>query len=96
MNSDTWHQILKVLSQKSSITGIVAMVAVIFTLFGSELSPEHATSITGAIAALLSVLAIVIQPRPSGGHYTEKDYNPGDSYEEPGQPVRTFDGEKWS
>jgi len=96
LNRDSWHQILKVLSQKSTIAGIVALIGTIYAIWGSELTPEQTASITGAIAALLSVVAIIIQPRPSGGKYTRDDYRPGDEYKDETGAVKRFDGEKWT
>ena len=95
MNRDSWHQILKVLSQKSTIAGIVALIGTIYAIWGSELTPEQTASITGAIAALLSVVAIIIQPKASGGHYTRDDYRPGNTYEDENGVVKKFDGTKW-
>jgi hypothetical protein len=95
MNKAAWHQILKVLSQKSTITGIVALIGTIYALWGSELEPDQIASITGALAALLSVVAIILQPRPSGGHYKNTDYKIGDSYSDPDGTTRVFNGEVW-
>lgn len=90
-----WHAILSVLKQKSTIAGIVGVIGAIYAYFGTEFTAEQVASTTSILLAVISVIAIVVQPRPSGGHYSPKDYRPGDSYEEPGQPVRVFDGEKW-
>jgi hypothetical protein len=64
-------------------------------MWGSELTPDQVASVTGALAALLSVVAIIIQPKPTGGHYKPADYAKGDSYEDPDGTTRVFDGELW-
>jgi preprotein translocase subunit SecG len=61
-----WHQIILVLKQKSTLLGLASLIAIIYSLFGSDMTPEQVTSVTGALAALLSVVAIVLQPKGSG------------------------------
>ena len=91
-----WHAILSVLKQKSTIAGLVGIIGAVYAYFGTEFSAEQAGNVTAILLAVISVVAIVVQPRPTGGHYNPNDYKPGDSYEEPGQPVRVFDGKKWT
>ena len=66
MDKAGWHQIVLVLKQKSTLLGLASLIAIIYSLFGSDMTPEQVTSVTGALGALLSVVAIVLQPKGSG------------------------------
>ena len=95
MDKAVWHEIVLVLKQKSTLVGLASLIAIIYSLFGSDMTPEQVASVTGALGALLSVVAIILQPKPSGGHYKNTDYKIGDSYSDPDGTTRVFNGEVW-
>ena len=92
MDSSVW---LPILRQKSTIAGIVSIVVAVVALFGLDLTAEHTTQITGVLVALLSLVAIFVQPKPAGGHYTPQDHKIGDTYDFPDGKRVTFDGQEW-
>lgn len=87
-------QILPFLLQKSTIAGIAGIICTVIAMFGVDVTAEHAASIVALISASVSLVAILTQEKPSGGHYTPSDYKPGESYQDD-DGIRYFDGETW-
>ena len=96
MSREAWHKILTVLKQRSTMVGLVGLVGGIVAAFGHVMTPEQSASITSALLAIVSVVAIATQPKPAGGKYRQEDYAPGDTYSDDSGQTKRFDGKKWS
>ena len=69
-----WKAILKVLSQRSTITGIIGLVAALVSSFGVAISPEIRANLAEVALAIVSIVAIVMP-----------DSNQENSPDEPGK-----------
>ena len=78
-----WKAILKVLSQRSTITGIIGLVAALVSSFGVAISPEIRANLAEVALAIVSIVAIVMPEKPKGGQYHPDDYKEGDTWVRP-------------
>lgn len=95
MNTDTLRQLLPILKQRSTIAGLLGLITAIYAMFGGQLSPEQSAQISQVLLALVSVVAIVVQPKPAGGKYKPQDFKQGDQVTQEDGAMFEMRGGKW-
>lgn len=75
--------------------GIVGLIASLYGLFGGNLSPEQSGHISEILLAVVSIVAIVVQPKPARGRYTPKEFRDGDTFTDDQGVIHVFGGGKW-
>ena len=95
MNKHQLVELLPILRQKSTIMGIVGLIASFYGLFGGTLSAEQSGHLSEIVLALVSIVAIVVQPKPAGGRYKTRDFRNGDTYEDSNGVIHVFQEGAW-
>lgn len=96
MNTDTIRQLLPILRQKSTIAGLVGLVTAIFAMFGGQMTPEMAANVSQVLLALISIIAIAVQPKPAGGKYGPHDFREGDTVTQSDGTLFELRAGKWT